>query len=629
MTPIFTTPSGQVIQLDQVLGEGGEGEIWSVKGRPEAAKVYHPSARGREKERKLKVMVSRPPRDDMLARYAHHSIAWPTELVNEDGGFAGFLMPRLARSHKILEIYNPRLRRSECPGFNWKYLMHTAYNLSVALDAVHARGYIIGDINEGNILVTSTALVSLIDTDSFQVRDEDGRLYRCPVGKEDFTPPELQGLQFNQVDRLPEHDYFGLAVLIFMLLMEGNHPFSGEMKMDWPSGEPSHIYALKRGAFPYANNSLVKRRPTAPLFRILPQSLQRLFLRAFVEGYSHPGRRPSAGDWAKALEAAEAALVRCKRQPDHYYSKHLGDACPWCQREPAAQPAPARAGNEVGNRLQTPLPPTPMKPVPPGRTPPATGGGKSATVRGGSTGGGKVSVGAPTAARPGSASRTGAAPAGGAAALTQTGPSRPRYSSLPPRVLAQLSQSWASSTARQPAGGYHAGLSRREWWRGIKAPILWGMGLGASFALLVLVMFSYTQVTSTAGGLLAGLAVTASALVVVRFCFTRLERARQRLGISIGLLSLVGGLFLAYLTGVWGAHETMHLLQAYLPQPVGLVLNGIALGGVAGAVTGNFRLFSRAYSRVAGLLTSLAVAIPPIVLLALTGFFELAFKAMK
>jgi DNA-binding helix-hairpin-helix protein with protein kinase domain len=102
MTPIFTTPSGQVIQLDQVLGEGGEGEIWSVKGRPEAAKVYHPSAREREKERKLKVMVSRPPRDDMLVRYAHHSIAWPTELVNEDGGFAGFLMPRLAKSHKIL-----------------------------------------------------------------------------------------------------------------------------------------------------------------------------------------------------------------------------------------------------------------------------------------------------------------------------------------------------------------------------------------------------------------------------------------------------------------------------------------------------------------------------------------------
>jgi hypothetical protein len=100
-------------------------------------------------------------------------------------------------------------------------------------------------------------------------------------------------------------------------------------------------------------------------------------------------------------------------------------------------------------------------------------------------------------------------------------------------------------------------------------------------------------------------------------------------GISAGLLALSGGLVLAYLTGVWGAQEAQNLLQTYLPQPVGLFLNGIALGGVAGAVTGNFRLFSRAYSRVAGLLTSLAVAIPPIVLLALTGFFELAFRAAR
>jgi hypothetical protein len=163
----------------------------------------------------------------------------------------------------------------------------------------------------------------------------------------------------------------------------------------------------------------------------------------------------------------------------------------------------------------------------------------------------------------------------------------------------------------------------------MKAPILWGMGLGGAFALLVLVMFSYTQETSTAGGVLAGLAVAAADLVVVRFCFTRLERARQGVGVTAGLLALVGGSVLAYLTGIWGAKEASSLLRAYLPQPVGLVLNGVALGGVIGAVTGNFRLFSRAYSRVAGLLTSLAVAIPPILLLALTGFFELAFRSIR
>ena len=36
----------------------------------------------------------------------------------------------------------------------------------------HVRGYVVGDVNESNILVTPTALVTLgMDTDSFQVPD--------------------------------------------------------------------------------------------------------------------------------------------------------------------------------------------------------------------------------------------------------------------------------------------------------------------------------------------------------------------------------------------------------------------------------------------------------------------------
>ena len=54
-----------------------------------------------------------------------------------------------------------------------------------------------------------------------------GSYYRCPVGKPEFTPPELQGRLFAHLDRAPEHDLFGLAVLIFQLLMEGTHPFAG------------------------------------------------------------------------------------------------------------------------------------------------------------------------------------------------------------------------------------------------------------------------------------------------------------------------------------------------------------------------------------------------------------------
>ena len=82
-------------------------------------------------------------------------------------------------------------------------------------------------MNHSNILVSETAMATLVDTDSFQVRDLHGKFYRCPVGTKEFTPREMQGKRFSDIDRGPEQDLFGLGVLIFQLLMEGTHPFAG------------------------------------------------------------------------------------------------------------------------------------------------------------------------------------------------------------------------------------------------------------------------------------------------------------------------------------------------------------------------------------------------------------------
>ena len=53
--------------------------------------------------------------------------------------------------------------------------------------------------NESNILVTDTALVTLVDTDSFQVREpHNGGVYRCPVGKPEFTPLNSRAALFHR-----------------------------------------------------------------------------------------------------------------------------------------------------------------------------------------------------------------------------------------------------------------------------------------------------------------------------------------------------------------------------------------------------------------------------------------------
>ncbi len=325
----------QIITLDltSALGHGGEARIYAVpQDETLVAKVYHKPTEAYAQ--KLTAMLANPPENPM-ANQGKISIAWPVEMLRTVDGskrVVGFLMPRVKGMHSILDFYNPKTRRQKCPFFSYLYLHRTARNLAAAVGALHARGYCIGDVNESNILVSDTALVTLVDTDSFQVREPNsGVIYRCPVGKPEFTPPELQSQNFGQIDRLPEHDLFGLAVLIFQLLMEGTHPFSGIFQ---GIGDPPPYEArIKAGHFSYSIGRSVPYRstPTAPRFEILHPTLRQLFVRCFESGHNNPLLRPSAQAWQNALNEAENALVTCSVNNHHRYGNHIS-TCPWCER---------------------------------------------------------------------------------------------------------------------------------------------------------------------------------------------------------------------------------------------------------------------------------------------------------
>ena len=193
------------IFLKSPIGSGGEANIYTVQINSElVAKVYH-QPHG-DYARKLAFMVANPPVDP-LAKEGRVSIAWATELVTDLGLVVGFLMPKLdtSKAKPIFQYYNPSERRKESPTFSYVSLMRTARNLARAVRSVHSRGYVIGDVNESNVLVAEDAIVTLVDTDSFQVNDGT-TVYRCTVGKPEYTPPELQGVSFRDVDRSVEHD---------------------------------------------------------------------------------------------------------------------------------------------------------------------------------------------------------------------------------------------------------------------------------------------------------------------------------------------------------------------------------------------------------------------------------------
>jgi hypothetical protein len=311
------------------FGKGGEGNIYALASDDRlAAKIYHKATP--VPGDKLAAMIARPPADPM-ARTGLVSIAWPTHRLltpDEAPRVAGFLMPRVQGARPIHEIYNPRSRLELSPGFHFGYLMRTARNLANAVSALHASGYVVGDLNESNVLVNNRAVVTLVDTDSFQVPAGE-RVFRCQVGRPDYTPPELRGTRFGEVDRRQEHDAFGLAVLIFQLLMQGIHPFQGKFIGQGDAGEIRQRIAA--GHWPYARSRQVpfEPNPHAPPLVVLPPAVRELFQRCFDEGHTQPARRPTAAEWGAALKEGEALLQICPANRHHLSPCGL-TACPWC-----------------------------------------------------------------------------------------------------------------------------------------------------------------------------------------------------------------------------------------------------------------------------------------------------------
>ena len=351
------------VRLGKLVGQGGEASVYKVEGHSDLlAKVFEPAPRANY-EAKLTWMMENAP-ENPTRSLSHPSLAWPTGLLyGSNRRLAGYLMPYIRHAVPALEVFNPRRRAAVLPNFDTRYLFRSARNLSAAVAALHRSGYVIGDLNESNALVNPSALVTLIDTDSFQVQEQqNGRLtiHYCPVGKLEYTPPELLGRPLKEVTRLPEHDAFALGVLIFQLLVGGNHPFRAQ----WMgSGEPPPLEnRVRMGLFPYmtAPPGPIQPPKNAPSLNHLPPLVAGMFKACFIDGHQAPANRPSALDWRSALTEAEKDLLQCP--VGHYYSAHLR-VCPACPpprartRAPVWKPARSikQAPTVETSKAQTPL----------------------------------------------------------------------------------------------------------------------------------------------------------------------------------------------------------------------------------------------------------------------------------
>ena len=317
----------RLITLTQEMANSGEAKVWHTNFNGYLAKIYHNPHN--ERINKLQLMVRYCPRDPN-AHLNHISFAWPYSILEDNQGeVVGFLMPKVVGSETLLKICTPIMRRKYKLETNWYFLHVVARNIAAIIQAIHVKGYVLGDIKLENILVNNRALPTIIDTDSFQVSDPySGKIYRCLVGSEGFTPAELIGVNLADVDQTEVHDRFRLGVVIYYLLFSGP-PFRGLWQGAGDSLEQSEL--IRRGLWPFSGDKLLVPSNTTIPLNILHPDLHALFLRCFNEGHKFPHRRPTAKEWCDTLEAALNEVVSCGKIDTHYYSKSYGK-CYWCER---------------------------------------------------------------------------------------------------------------------------------------------------------------------------------------------------------------------------------------------------------------------------------------------------------
>ncbi len=381
---VWSHATGRIVLRDEdIIGSGGEGVVYEVQGHSTlVAKIYRRSRLTDEVVGKLEVMIEHPPatRDDLTG---HLFVSWPLDTLhdteNENGPVIGFLMPKVEKTNNLIDYYNPHQRRRHARHANYRNLCAVARSLAVALNRIHGINYtfIVGDINESNAYITENEHVTLIDADSFQVTDnrtDPPTIHPCVVGKPEYTPPELQGERFDQIDRNQYHDRFALAVIIYQLLMEGTHPFRGRYT---GQGEPPKVETnILNGHFLHSATADVPLYPMphSPKWESLHEDIRELFLRCFDDGCINPQMRPAPSEWAETLDKTMGALVQCSVNASHWYFDGSTYAsgnidCPWCERYQTlridsfpyhAPPSPAQPAPQ-----SDPPEPEPVQPISP------------------------------------------------------------------------------------------------------------------------------------------------------------------------------------------------------------------------------------------------------------------------
>jgi len=323
MTYSALYPDGhnEKVRLGELLNKGGAaGKIYrDASHEHSVAKIFHEKERSGTNRQKLEAMLLNRPDIPTITDNdgkEYFQITWPTALLEDEKGFCvGYLMPEINTDEAVLLDHLIQKAVRQRLGLTERYLarVFAAFNIATIVAKLHACGHYIIDLKPSNVYVyKKNQLVVAFDCDGFSIQGENGARYPAEFVSEEYIYPEGMNLTCKEMGE--EQDKFALAVIIFKLLNEGIHPFSGT---PCKSGDMLSIQERIAGyhyAYGFWPDSYQKPNPYS-IHDYLDKETMNLFERAFTKG----GERPTALEWQTHLAYLLDHRKQCKKDKNHIY----------------------------------------------------------------------------------------------------------------------------------------------------------------------------------------------------------------------------------------------------------------------------------------------------------------------
>lgn len=320
----LTDELGRIHQIDSIIGRGGQGVVYSLKGGRLAAKVLsEPSLARRERLRSKLGIVRRMPLQDL-------PIARPMELLAAPQ--AGYVMPLLTGVVPLIDLHRAKLPAKSDPSWylatgGLRRRLRILTKIADVFAVLHSRAIAYGDPSPWNILVSRDPEqneVWLIDADNlvFESSPTESALTLFTPG---YGAPEVFAGK-SGINTLT--DAHALSVIAYQMLVL-THPLIGDFVR---KGDPELEDAAYSGAIPWIDHPTdTANRSSHGINRdiVLAPRLKRLFERAFGDGLVHPLERPGIAALAEALHSASDFTAKCGSCGATHYANAAN--CPWCE----------------------------------------------------------------------------------------------------------------------------------------------------------------------------------------------------------------------------------------------------------------------------------------------------------